>query len=88
MIEITMQPNGSMIKSLRRAKRWTQEYLAAEAGRSKRTIENAEAGKRIKESCLEDIAEALGVPVADLVVSDSPFTTRHFSNVEFFHLTY
>lgn len=71
MIEITIQPNGSKIKMLRIAKKWTQEDLAEKVGCSKRTVENAEAGKRLKESYLENIAEALGVPFADLVVSDN-----------------
>ena len=76
MVETTVQPDGDKLKQLRIAKTWTQENLAEKVGCSKRTIENAEAGKRIKQSYLEYIAEALGVPSGDLVLPIS-----HESNV-------
>jgi transcriptional regulator with XRE-family HTH domain len=69
MLEPSFVCNGSKLKALRNAKRWSQECLADKANCSKRTVENAEAGKRITESRLKRIAEALGVPLAELVAS-------------------
>jgi translation initiation factor IF-1 len=71
MLEITAQPDGEKIKSLRRAKKWTQEELSERVAFNKRTIENAEAGKRIKETYLERIAQALGVSLKDIVVAEN-----------------
>src|SRR6266404_5931091 len=70
MLEITVRPDGGTIRSLRTAKKWTQEKLADKAGCHKRTVENAEAGKRVKEAYLEYIAEALGVSPQALVLPD------------------
>jgi transcriptional regulator with XRE-family HTH domain len=63
---------------LRKAKKWTQEHLAEKVGCHKRTVENAEAGKRVKETFLAYIAEALGVPLQDVVAPDS---RRHYSPI-------
>ncbi len=71
MIEPTLPANASRIKSLRLAQKWTQEDLADKAGCSKRTVENAEAGKRIKEALLECIAQALGIDLAEITSVDS-----------------
>jgi len=77
-LDRTVQPNGEKIKALRLALKWSQEDLAREAVCSKRTVENAEAGKRVKESGLIDIAARLGVAVSELVcekedaLSDAP----------------
>src|SRR2546423_1607765 len=71
MLEITVQPDGEKIKSLRTAKKWTQAQLAEKVGFNKRTIENAEAGKRVKETYLAKIAKALGVPPHDLVLHEA-----------------
>jgi transcriptional regulator with XRE-family HTH domain len=72
MIDLTVQPNGQKIKALRKALKWSQDDLAREAVCSKRTVENAEAGKRVRESSLNDIAAALGVAVCELICEDRP----------------
>jgi transcriptional regulator with XRE-family HTH domain len=67
MVDPTVQANGQKIKALRLARKWSQEDLAREAVCSKRTVENAEAGKRIRETGLKDIAGVLGVDVSELL---------------------
>jgi transcriptional regulator with XRE-family HTH domain len=66
MREMTIQPDGCKIREKRVAMQLTQEELANLVGCSKRTIENAEAGRRIKESFLGYIATALRVEQAEL----------------------
>jgi len=66
MLEPTKRADGQKIKSLRAAKKWSQEGLAGKAGCSVRTVQNAEAGKQIKEELLACIAEALGVPIEEI----------------------
>jgi len=61
MPEPTVLPFGEEIARLRRAKGWTQVLLAEKVGCGVKTVENAEAGKRINESTLRDIAQALCV---------------------------
>jgi serine/threonine protein kinase/DNA-binding XRE family transcriptional regulator len=64
----SIRPNGKLIKELRMAKEWTQEYFAKKkVGRSKRTIENVEAGKRVRMCTLREIAQALGVSYETLL---------------------
>jgi transcriptional regulator with XRE-family HTH domain len=67
MREATVQPDGQKIRVLRISRELTQEELARKVGCSKRTVENAEAGRRVKRSNLDDIAEALGCVPGDLV---------------------
>ena len=69
-LDRTVQPNGQKIKALRKDLKWSQEDLAREALCGKRTVENAEAGKRVKESGLTDIAARLGVAVSELICDD------------------
>jgi transcriptional regulator with XRE-family HTH domain len=61
MRDETVQPNGRKIREIRMAKKLTQTELAKLVGCSKRTVENAEAGKRIKRFFLDCIATALRV---------------------------
>jgi transcriptional regulator with XRE-family HTH domain len=71
MLEITMQPDGKKLESLRTAKNWTQEDLAEKAGCHKRIVGNAEAGKRVRVTYLAYIAEALEVPLQNVLAPDS-----------------
>jgi len=71
MPEPTVQPFGEEIARLRRAKGWTQVLLAEKVGCGVKTVENAEAGKRINESTLKDIAQALCVDFRDLLSPES-----------------
>src|SRR5262245_38651376 len=71
-LDRTVQPNGQKIKDRRKARKWSQQDLAEEVVCSKRTVENAEAGKRVRESVLNDIATALGVAVSGLICNDPP----------------
>jgi transcriptional regulator with XRE-family HTH domain len=77
MIDPSVQPDGKKIKKLRLALKLRQEDLAREAVCGQRTVENAEAGKRVKESSLNDIANALGVAVSELICDD-PLTPPTF----------
>ena len=72
MLEVTVRPNGGEIKLRRKAKKWTQDVLATKAGVCKHTVENAEAGKRVKEDNLQCMAEALDTPYEDLLLPDAP----------------
>ncbi len=58
--------NTQRIKELRAERGWTQYELAEKAGLSKRTVENAEVGKRVSLPTLKMIAEAFGVSVKEL----------------------
>lgn len=62
--------NGAVIQQARRAKGWRTDDLARKAGYSKRTIENAESGKRVDMSTVADIATALGIEYASLLPSE------------------
>src|SRR5262245_27506835 len=67
--------NGATILRLRGDKGWTQEKLAQEARCSKKTVENAEAGRPIHASTLRAIAEALEVEPRDLRAAPPPTAT-------------
>jgi transcriptional regulator with XRE-family HTH domain len=67
MRETTVQPNGRKIREIRMAKKLTQAELAQLVGCNKRTVENAEAGKRIKEFLFKCIATVLGVELSELL---------------------
>jgi len=59
------RPDGAQIKSLRKAKGWTQLQLAVESGEKgigTATIKRAEAGERLSPKTIRNIAVALGVP--------------------------
>ena len=68
MLEETTKPDSERIRELRLGKKLTQEELATKVGCSKRTIENAEAGRRIKQSNLDDIAEVLECEPREIVI--------------------
>ena len=60
--------NSTRIGELRRARGWTQERLGTESGVAARTIQRLEAGHDASLETIALIADALGVPVRDLVV--------------------
>lgn len=70
-MERLIWPDGGRIREIRKAKGWSQDELAKQAGNvSKRTIENVEKGEtRIQESKLKLIAAALGVSSGDLTAA-------------------
>jgi transcriptional regulator with XRE-family HTH domain len=70
MRENNVRPIGRKIRELRLAKKLTQEELAKLVGCHKRTIENAEKGKRIKRVFLGYIATALEVEESTIVQDD------------------
>jgi transcriptional regulator with XRE-family HTH domain len=70
MLEKTFNANGKRIKAERKARNLTQQDLAEAVGFNKRTIENAEANKRIKEHFLQKIAKALEISFQDVVIQD------------------
>lgn len=58
---------GAMIARLRRARGWTQQRLADEAGLSRQYIYQIESSRRDGSvRALESIADAIGVPLDDL----------------------
>jgi transcriptional regulator with XRE-family HTH domain len=64
----TIKPIGERILALRRARGWSQERLAEQAGLDKRTVSGAESGKGIYLATLKAIATALGVPIREIVL--------------------
>ena len=69
MREGTVEPNGDEVERLRTERGWSQEELATNADRTKRTIENIEKGKPVYRKTLAAIAAAFGpsVQVKDLL---------------------
>src|SRR5687768_15336376 len=67
MREGTVQPNGAAIKRLRIERGLTQEALAEKIGCSKRTVENLEASKPVYVQSISEAAEALNVPLAEVI---------------------
>ena len=72
-----VQPDGDRIRRLRQGHFWSQERLADAAGLRKRTVERAEAGKRLQRSTLRALAQALGYPPETLVTATSPSASPH-----------
>lgn len=69
---------GNRIKTLRKAKGWTQEKLAQEAGVTFPTVNKAEKGRRMVElGTMNKIAAALGVSLARLYFHPSPADGAH-----------
>jgi transcriptional regulator with XRE-family HTH domain len=63
-----MFSQGELIRLLRRRKGWTQRDLAQAAGVTQTTIVRLEKGKRgAMISTIRKVAEALGVPPAELL---------------------
>jgi len=55
------------VKDLREAKGWTQAQLATRAKVERSTIQNIESGRVQRPNSLAHIADALGVPLDDLI---------------------
>lgn len=65
-------PNGAEIARLRCALGWTQDELAEKAGYDVRTIQKAEGKRkqRLDEATLQTIADALGVELEKIILSE------------------
>jgi len=61
--------NGHAVVRLRGLKGWTQDKLATKAKVDKKTIENAESGKKVSLGTLAKISDALGVDPQQLLPS-------------------
>src|SRR5262249_10971206 len=61
--------SGSCVRGLRNERGWSQEELARKVGVNKKTVENIEAGKRIRDQTLRWVAEALEVPPTRLLAA-------------------
>ncbi len=61
-----------VVKRLREAKGWSQQALAEEAIVSLKTINSMERGAEALARTIGKVAEALGVPPADLIAADDP----------------
>jgi transcriptional regulator with XRE-family HTH domain len=57
---------GESVKQARKARGWTREQLAIEAGVSFTTVANVERGAGATVGTIQKFAEALGVSLADL----------------------
>lgn len=69
--DIEVMPNR--IKELRKAKGWSQAYLASEMGTTPQQVQRLEAGKRrLTQEWLDKFAKALEVRRAALLDSDEP----------------
>jgi transcriptional regulator with XRE-family HTH domain len=68
----TVQVDAAKLVELRSCKNWTQEKLADKAIVSVRTVQNIERGRPTQRSTVARLAEALGVPARDLMVT-SPY---------------
>ncbi|MCB1086244.1 MAG: helix-turn-helix domain-containing protein [Verrucomicrobiae bacterium] len=60
---------ANRLKSERRKRSWTQEYLAEKAGLSVRTIQRLERGEEPNLETLRLVADALGIPAKELETS-------------------
>ncbi len=69
------------IKDLRKAKGWTQIDLAREAGVNQSTISKMEAGETMGLSTLREVADALDVPVAQ-ILDEGAADTRGFAEAQ------
>jgi DNA-binding XRE family transcriptional regulator len=67
----TIYVDGRKVRQLRCRKGWTQEDLARQTGCSKKTIENAEAGRPVLLYTVSCIAQALQTDHHDLLLPDS-----------------
>jgi transcriptional regulator with XRE-family HTH domain len=67
MADTRIRADGSKLKAARDAKRWSQEDLARAAGYALSSIQKLEQGTYFSLRCLECCAEALEIPVADLM---------------------
>lgn len=61
---------GRKVKTLRDARKWSQEDLASVAGVHRNTVSNIETGHDVMLSNLDAIAGALGVDVSTLTAPD------------------
>lgn len=69
MLEKTLWPRSDAIREKRLLLQLTKKELADKAGVSQKTVENAEAGRRIREFTLEYIAGVFGVLPGELAGS-------------------
>lgn len=67
-------PDAAKVRRLRYEKRFTQEALANRAGVGKKTVEHIENGKSVRPTTLGQIADALEVPVSEILL---PSTTSN-----------
>lgn len=66
-----MRCNPTKLRSARDRRALTQEMLAIKANVNVRTVQRAEAGFPLRHETLADFAAVLGVPTANLIMSDS-----------------
>ncbi len=73
MSRLGVLPNASFIRSLRQARGWSQEELAAEAGCSKTTIVRLEQGEQlVRLSTLREVARVLDTEIEAMFVESTP----------------
>ena len=63
-----MRVNGSVVKSERRKRAWSQEHLAAVSGLGRRTIQRIETGGTASYESIHALAAAFSLQVQDLAV--------------------
>ena len=67
-----MKIDSNRIRTLREARGWSQEHLAAVAGLSPRTVQRLEAGGRAAHESRMAVAAALAVEPERLLEADTP----------------
>lgn len=74
---------GIIIKKYREIRGWTQAELAEEISLSQQTVQKYEAGKtQLKLKRLNQIADALGVPVTSLLIEESQYRVKETGEPE------
>lgn len=84
MVDDRHRETGRRIAQLREARGWSQEVLAHEAKVSTRTVSRMENGEHdTRGRTLRQVADALGVPVGDLVPDmGSPDSPSQLDRIE------
>jgi transcriptional regulator with XRE-family HTH domain len=69
-VEMNVVPDSKKIRDLREKRGLSQEQLASKGKVSARTVQRAEAGEKIEQETLADIAAVLGATYEELLLTD------------------
>ncbi len=74
--------DGSRLRELREARRWTQEQFVEVSGVTLRTLQRAENGESVGFETLKALAAALKVDADELVLKEAPSSSSFPSDHE------